>query len=123
MRTFSKVLAVVLCVAMLFTTAFASGLKASFVDFQANGDNIIARVNLRNDGSANASGKIIVASYDENGNLVATGESLKTEVAKGAETIISASVASGAFAAWPVAAALRVRGFFSGGGMILSYVK
>jgi len=96
MRTFSKVLAVVLCVAMLFTTAFASGLKASFVDFQANGDNIIARVNLRNDGSANASGKIIVASYDANGNLVATGESDKADVAKGAETIISASVASGA---------------------------
>lgn len=96
MRTFSKVLAVVLCVAMLFTTAFASGLKVSFVDFQENNGNITARVNLRNDDSANASGKIIVASYDANGNLVATGESLKTEVAKGAETIISASVASGA---------------------------
>ena len=71
MRTFSKVLAVVLCVAMLFTTAFASGLKVSFVDFQGNGNNITARVNLRNDGSANASGKVIVASYDANGNLVA----------------------------------------------------
>ncbi len=97
MRTFSKVLAVVLCVAMLFTTAFASGLNVSFVDFQANGNNITARVNLRNDDSANAlSGKIIVASYDKNGNLVATGESDKVDVAKGAETIVSASVASGA---------------------------
>ena len=97
MRTFSKVLAVVLCVAMLFTSAFASGLKVSFVDFQANGGDITARVNLRNDDSANAlSGKVIVASYDESGNLVATGESAKTDVAKGAETIVSASVASGA---------------------------
>ena len=100
MRTFSKVLALALCVAMLFTTAFASGLNASYVDFVNGTDTITARVNLRNDGSVDATGKIIVASYDENGNLVATGESEKTTFTKGAEHIISATVASAGAASY-----------------------
>lgn len=93
MRTFSKVLAVVLCVAMLFTTAFASGLSASYVDFSKVNGNITARADLRNDTNGDLTGKIIVASYDANGNLIATGESAKTNLVSGAETIVSASVA------------------------------
>ena len=94
MRTFSKVLAFALCFAMLFTTAFASGLTASYVDFsQANGA-VTARADLRNDTNDDLTGKIIVASYDANGNLIATGESAKTNLVSGAETIVSASVAA-----------------------------
>jgi len=95
MKTFSKVLAVVLCICMLFTTALASGLQVSFVDFQEADGAMKARVSLKNDDSEEAlSGKLIVASYDENGTLIAMNESPKAILEKGNQAVLSASVAS-----------------------------
>ena len=91
MRTFFRVLALALCVAMLFTTAFAA--EVSFVKFETANGKVTARVNVRNYGSdAAVDGKIIVGAYDANGNLISGKMSDKYSVAKNSEQVLSASV-------------------------------
>ena len=93
MRTFSKVLAVVLCLCMLFTTAFASSIIPSHVEFvSGEGNAVTAKVFVKNDGSTDATAKLIIAEYSGNTNtLVGTPQVSTVELKAGAANIAIAN--------------------------------
>ena len=91
MRTFSKVLAVVLCLCMLFTTAFASSIIPSHVELvSGEGNAVTAKVFVKNDGSTDATAKLIIAEYSGN-TLVGTPQVSTVELKAGAANIAIAN--------------------------------